>query len=400
MPTTPRAAPRSNFSVEDAVGLATTPISASEAIPVFKVPVPVRVTASMTKADVEAGVLTGACGVAAAKGIPYKLVAGYWQATVAGATFTDDTTDATDAGASDVVPFAGTPVAEDALYFAGREIFAGLAAIVATAGTVSDIAYTWEYYATGGTWTAFSDVNDGWAATGDPLQATAGTNIVTWRLPTNWARCSISTSGITTEPALYICRMRITTMTTDYTVEPVISRIFTLPVAEVVYTGTATGSASTTLTDSGAAWITDQFDGCLVEAVSTAGPTSMKVISNTGTVLTGDAWSNGTPATTSAYTIRSVGKYWPATGVVDLVELSDLQTTSATGVMVCQLLNLTRGTASVFSFASATQINTGVVESLMIREEFFQTGDRVALQIIGTLPSTKYANGTFTFYVR
>lgn len=401
MPTTPRAAPRSNFSVEDVAGLATTPISAGESVPTFKITVPFRVTASMDKAAVEGGVLVGASGLAASKALPYKLAASYFQATTGGTVFTDDTVDAQDVGAGDVVPFAGVPVANDALYFGGREIFVGIAMVVSTAGTVSNLAHTWEYYGPGGVWTAFSNVNDGTAGSATaPLQAAAGTNIVTWRLPSDWARASISTSGVTTEPALYLARLRITTFTTDYTVEPVIDRIFTIPVAEVVYTGTATGSAATTLTDTGAAWITDQFDGCHVEATSTSGLTVLKVISNTGTVLTGDAWSNGTPTTTSAYTIRSVGRHFPATGVIDLIELSDVQTTSATGVQVMQLLNLSRGTASVFSFASATQVNIGVAESLMIREEFFQTGDRVALQIIGTLPTTKYVNGLFTFYVR
>src|SRR3990167_4147649 len=397
MPVTNQSA-RSNFSVEDVAGHAVIPVSAGESIPTFKIPVNFRVTATMTKADVEAGILTGGSGVAAAKGLPYRLVGAYFQATTGGTVFTDDTTDATDAGASDVVPFAGTPVANDALYFAGRDIFVGLAAIVATAGTASDIAYTWEYYAKDGTWKAFSNVNDGWAATGDPLQATAGTNIVTWRLPSDLARASVSTSGVTTEPALYLARLRATTVTTDYTVEPIISRIFTIPVAEVVYTGVATGSAATTLTDGGAAWITDQFDGCIVEA--SGGATVAQVISNTATVLTIDAWSNGTPSATSAYTIRSRGRLFPATGVIDTIELGDIQTTSATGVMVMQLLNLSRGTACVFSLASATQVNVGVAEALMIREEFFQTGDRVALQIIGTLPTTKYVNGVFAFFVR
>ena len=399
MPTSPTA--RSNYSVEDVAGQANIPISAGESVPTFKIPVNYLVTATMTKADVEAGVLTGASGVAAAKGIPYKLVAAYFEATTAGTVFTDDTTDATDAGATDVVPFAGTPVAEDALYFGGAEIFTGIAAIIATAGTASDIAYAWEYY-NGSAWTAFLNLNDGWSATGDPFQATAGTNIVTWRLPSDWKRISITAAGglALTQPSLYFARLRATTVTTDFTVEPVVSRIFTLPVVDIVYKGVATGSAATTLTDSGAAWITDQFDGCVVEASGTSGPTQGQVISNTSTALTLDAWSNGTPSTTSAYTIRTGGSQFPATGVIDDVELSNIQTTSATGVMVMQLLNLSRGTSCVFSLASATQVNTGISEALMIREEFFRTGDRVALQIIGTLPSTKYANGLFTLYVR
>lgn len=67
--------------------------------------------------------------------------------------------------------------------------------------------------------------------------------------------------------------------------------------------GTSTGTAATTLTDSGAGWITNAYAGF---TVTTGGRTGV-VASNTGTVLTLTAagWSGTTPSSGQAYTIEA-----------------------------------------------------------------------------------------------
>lgn len=72
----------------------------------------------------------------------------------------------------------------------------------------------------------------------------------------------------------------------------------------------ATGSSATSLTDTGEAWTTDQFKGWTVIAEeSTNTPVYGNIGSNTGTVLTIDAWRNAddsagtTPGTTANYAI-------------------------------------------------------------------------------------------------
>jgi len=77
--------------------------------------------------------------------------------------------------------------------------------------------------------------------------------------------------------------------------------------------GTATGSSSSSLTDSGASWGTTQFIGSLVVAApASGGLVYANVISHTGTVLTVDRWYDATtpggaagttPSTTGLYVI-------------------------------------------------------------------------------------------------
>jgi hypothetical protein len=75
-------------------------------------------------------------------------------------------------------------------------------------------------------------------------------------------------------------------------------------------TNVATGSSATSLTDTGEAWTTDQFKGWTVIAEeSTNTPVYGNIGSNTGTVLTIDAWKNAddsagtTPGSTANYAI-------------------------------------------------------------------------------------------------
>lgn len=65
-------------------------------------------------------------------------------------------------------------------------------------------------------------------------------------------------------------------------------------------TGTATASSATTLTNSGAAWTTDQWHGQVVVAGASWGI----VTGNTGTVMTVDSWRGGTPSGTASYAVR------------------------------------------------------------------------------------------------
>lgn len=75
--------------------------------------------------------------------------------------------------------------------------------------------------------------------------------------------------------------------------------------AAVSDTGTNTGAADTTLTDTTKTWSTNQFAGGIV----TCNSKTMTVISNTATVLTGASWSGGgNPGSPFAYTVTS-GKY-------------------------------------------------------------------------------------------
>lgn len=71
------------------------------------------------------------------------------------------------------------------------------------------------------------------------------------------------------------------------------------------HSGTATATAATTLTDSAAPFINAGLPGALVTAsVANGGITVATITSNTTSVLTMTAgWSNGTPTSTSAYTV-------------------------------------------------------------------------------------------------
>jgi hypothetical protein len=61
--------------------------------------------------------------------------------------------------------------------------------------------------------------------------------------------------------------------------------------------GVSTAVGATTLTDSAAVWLTNQFTG----AVLTSGTSTATVTSNTSTVLTFASWTGGTPATPLSY---------------------------------------------------------------------------------------------------
>lgn len=82
------------------------------------------------------------------------------------------------------------------------------------------------------------------------------------------------------------------------------------------YQGTATATSATSLTDTSAAWTTNEWAGFCVGA---AGTTYGSIVSNTATVLTIDKWyapatpggaAAATPAATASFEIRGLAPAW------------------------------------------------------------------------------------------
>lgn len=104
-----------------------------------------------------------------------------------GGAFTDETTDANDAGADDVVLVPASPVNNDAFYLGYAYRFTEVqvnTSTVATDGTV-----TWEYW-NGTAWTALTSVSDDTSSF-----KTSGLKSVTWALPWNWAKNTVNSQG-------------------------------------------------------------------------------------------------------------------------------------------------------------------------------------------------------------
>ncbi len=100
-----------------------------------------------------------------------------------GGSFTSELTDWSDAGADDATMFDGDPEVNDANYFGFDTPTRILRLNIGTAG-VGTWTITWEYY--NGAWTALSNVADG--TTGFTV---AGTNAVSYDMPTDWTTTSI-----------------------------------------------------------------------------------------------------------------------------------------------------------------------------------------------------------------
>lgn len=64
--------------------------------------------------------------------------------------------------------------------------------------------------------------------------------------------------------------------------------------------------AATTLTDTAKAWAVNGLAGRQIRSVAAGALTTMTVVSNTATVLTGAAWSNGTPGAGALYTVAPI----------------------------------------------------------------------------------------------
>lgn len=137
-----------------------------------------------------------------------------WQVDISPETFVDETTDANSAANADWTPFPATEVIGDYAAFGHTEPFTKLVFDYAngTAG-VSGVV-TWEYWS-GSSWTVLSGVTD---STNGFTAAVADNLSVTWTLPTNWKKRTISSGGL-----LYYVRARITTV---YTTNPVLDQGF------------------------------------------------------------------------------------------------------------------------------------------------------------------------------
>lgn len=122
----------------------------------------------------------------------------------AGPAFVDETTDANSAGANDWAFFPATEAVADWAAFGLNQAYGLLRLNVGTAGVGGVVV--WEYW-NGSAWAALSGVTDSTTSL-----TVAGTNTVTFTMPTNWARSVINGSA-----SLYYLRARVTTV---YTTNP------------------------------------------------------------------------------------------------------------------------------------------------------------------------------------
>lgn len=90
-------------------------------------------------------------------------------------------------------------------------------------------------------------------------------------------------------------------------------------VAQTNTTGTGVTTANTTLTDSGAAWTTNQWAGQIVKCNGKA----LLVTSNTATQMTGASWTGGSnPGNAHAWAIRPIGLTTQANPLVPVATIS------------------------------------------------------------------------------
>ena len=140
------------------------------------------------------------------------------------AAYTDETTDAASAGAADVTLLPATEEDEvDYLLTGHVNPFFGLEVITSTAGVGGTVA--WEYYASNGTWKTLPNIRD----LSSGFTATAGTYVVHWHMPEDWAGATsaeLSLTGITELRRLYWVRARVTQV---YSTNPVGSRVRCYP---------------------------------------------------------------------------------------------------------------------------------------------------------------------------
>lgn len=135
-----------------------------------------------------------------------------WQVDVTGPTYVNETTDFNDAGTADLTPFPSVEATGD--YFAvGRSYTTFSQLIFDFAGGTRGVGgvVAWEYW-NGSAWTALSGVTDGTAGF---TAALADGVVVSWTVPTDWARNEIN--GV----SAYYVRARCTTV---WTTNPILDR--------------------------------------------------------------------------------------------------------------------------------------------------------------------------------
>lgn len=136
-------------------------------------------------------------------------------------SWTDDTTDLTDAGTGDVDLLPAYPIVGDGFYIGYSEPFCKVNATYSQART-GTATVTWKYW-NGTTWTALSTIEDdtaGWATS-------AGTLLVHFVPPSDWVACT--TSNGPNGKAGYFVVAELTALT-SYTQQPLGTRAYVLPV--------------------------------------------------------------------------------------------------------------------------------------------------------------------------
>jgi hypothetical protein len=132
-----------------------------------------------------------------------------------GGSFTDDTTDANDAGANDVNPWPATPAVNDAVYWgSASNKFDFVRMNIGTQGSTV-MTVVWEYYDTSGNWTSLTtfreDVTD--------YDETVGIHDVGFVPPNDWATTTVnSATG-------YWIRQRVTAYT-SHTTDALITQVW------------------------------------------------------------------------------------------------------------------------------------------------------------------------------
>ena len=142
------------------------------------------------------------CGVGA-RLHPSEWRAGQW--VQGSTTFTDDTVDAQDSGASDF-PME-TLVANDGFIVGARSPFNALAIDIGTASVGGTPVRTLEYSLAGGTWSVLSNVLVPPVTSG---QYATGENLILWGIPSDWAPLEAG-HGTGVPLGLYGVRFRSTT---------------------------------------------------------------------------------------------------------------------------------------------------------------------------------------------
>ena len=105
-----------------------------------------------------------------------------------GGSFTDETTEANNATSDDMTLLPAAPAQNDAYYFGYDLLFGEFDLNISTAGA-GTWTITWEYW--NGVWTALAGVSDGTSGF-----TVGGTNLISWTLPTDWAKRSIEALAV------------------------------------------------------------------------------------------------------------------------------------------------------------------------------------------------------------
>lgn len=130
-----------------------------------------------------------------------------WVFNTNATSYTDETTDANDAGAGDVALNIATHTTGDIVYFGHQDQFGSIEMTISTPDAGSPVI-VWEYW-DGGSWTALASVIDGTAAfTVDNVWDVGMSSIskISYTWPSDWATTTVNGGS-----ALYFVRARYTT---------------------------------------------------------------------------------------------------------------------------------------------------------------------------------------------